>query len=372
MGGLRSWIRRRILELFDRVLDTDEGRRSLARALRGQLHWRRGDGELSLTGELPYAELAHCAPAEVDATERSPIFITARFRSGSTLLWNIFRQCPGVTAYYEPLNERRWFDPRTRGEHTDRSHRGVDDYWREYQGMEDLGRWYNERWIDRQLLMDAGAWDPDLREYIEQLIRRAPGRPVLQFNRVDFRLAWLRRQFPTARVVHLYRHPRDQWLSTFLHTPPFPPDGRMEDYWSQDEFYLRPWVNDLVQHFPFLDEAASEHPYQLFYYLWRLSYAFGKADADVSIAFEDLVTRPRETLRHLFVQVDLPSEHLPGCMKVIETPRLGRWRGYADHDWFAAHELRCEQMIADFVAGNAPTLWRLGRAPWQADAAHAE
>ena len=41
---------------------------------------------------------------------RPPIFITARFRTGSTLLWNIFRHIEGCTAYYEPFNERRWFD----------------------------------------------------------------------------------------------------------------------------------------------------------------------------------------------------------------------------------------------------------------------
>ena len=42
--------------------------------------------------------------------ELSPIIITGRFRSGSTLLWNIFRDLPECTAYYEPFNERRWFD----------------------------------------------------------------------------------------------------------------------------------------------------------------------------------------------------------------------------------------------------------------------
>jgi hypothetical protein len=33
-----------------------------------------------------------------------PIFITARFRSGSTLLWNMFRRLRGYRAYYEPCH----------------------------------------------------------------------------------------------------------------------------------------------------------------------------------------------------------------------------------------------------------------------------
>jgi len=353
VGVLRSWIRRQVLGLFSRALETNEVRQALVRNLRGSLAWRRGLRDIPPSHELPYAEVARPAFAlSVDESQR-PIFITARFRSGSTLLWNIFRQSRGVTAYYEPLNERRWFDPETRGRHTDGSHRGVTDYWREYQGMEDLGIWYQERWIDRHLFMDAAAWDPNSREYLNQLIGRARGRAVLQFNRVDFRLPWLRSQFPNAQIVHLYRHPRDQWLSTFQRTPPFPPDGQTSDYWSQDEFYLQRWIQDLSDSFPFLDSNLVDHPYQLFYYLWRLSHAFGRAYADVSVAFEDLVSRPCDTLELLFSRLSVPLDNVERCAKVVEAPRLGRWREYADHAWFASHEIRCERVLAQFFAQEA-------------------
>lgn len=63
-----------------------------------------------------------------------PVFVTARFRTGSTLLWNIFRHVDDCTAYYEPLNERRWFDHSLRREWVDPTHTGVEDYWREYDG----------------------------------------------------------------------------------------------------------------------------------------------------------------------------------------------------------------------------------------------
>jgi len=46
------------------------------------------------------------------------------------------------------------------------------------------------------------------------LIDHAPGRAVLQFNDVDLRLPWLRARFPEADILHVYRHPRDQWCST--------------------------------------------------------------------------------------------------------------------------------------------------------------
>src|SRR5262249_14305528 len=141
------------------------------------------------------------------------VFITGRFRSGSTLLWNLFRMADGFTSYYEPLNERRWFDASARGDRVDPTHRGVSDYWKEYTGLEELGRYYCADWIRRNLYMDERHWDPDLLAFVRLLCERAAGRPVLQFNRVDFRLAWLRHHFPAARIVHLYRHPRDQWCS---------------------------------------------------------------------------------------------------------------------------------------------------------------
>ena len=66
------------------------------------------------------------------------IFITSRFRSGSTLLWNLFREVGGCTSYYEPFNERQWFNKALRGDDVDSSHRGVDDYWAEYNDLERL------------------------------------------------------------------------------------------------------------------------------------------------------------------------------------------------------------------------------------------
>jgi hypothetical protein len=39
---------------------------------------------------------------------------------------------------------------------------------------------------------------------------------VLQFNEIDLRLPWFRAHFPTARILHLYRHPREQWCSSLF------------------------------------------------------------------------------------------------------------------------------------------------------------
>jgi hypothetical protein len=279
--------------------------------------------------------------------------VTARFRSGSTLLWNVFRNLPGWTAYYEPFNERRWFDPQARGPQVDATHRGVSDYWREYEGLEDVSQYYRESWTHRNLYMDRDACNLAMRRYIQLLIERAPGRACLQFNRIDFRLPWLRANFPDAQIVHLYRHPRDQWCSSFLRTRPFAPQGRVRDFGPHDEFYLLSWCRDLRCHFPFLDQDAADHPYQLFYYVWKLSYLFGRALADCSIEFEQLIATPHAELGRLCDLLganDVDPDSLAG---LFVQPRLGRWRDYADEQWFIEHETKCESVLADFVRSRS-------------------
>ena len=53
-----------------------------------------------------------------------------------------------------------------------------------------------------------------LHAYLSYLItesRRHSPKVLLKDNRFQFRLGWLRAQFPSAKVVHIYRRPEDQW-----------------------------------------------------------------------------------------------------------------------------------------------------------------
>jgi hypothetical protein len=263
-------------------------------------------------------------------------------------LWNIFRHVPDCTSYYEPLNERRWFDPAARGNRVDTTHLGVSDYWREYESLDALGRWYRQRWIDRDLYMDANAWDPELRAYIQTLIDSARGRAVLQFNRVDFRLSWLRRNFPDARVVHLFRHPRDQWCSSLVDLKSFPRDGSIRDFERCDHFYLLAWARDLSYRFPFLDPRSAEHPYDLFYSLWKLSYLYGREYSDASLSLETLCERPEPELQRLMAAVDIADYDLD-TLKSLIAPQRSKWQQYADQDWFARRESSCEAVLARFI-----------------------
>lgn len=357
-GKVRGKARMDFFSTMQKAAETDDAKSISVKMLRGLLDWRPG---LSPVGGLPlppYPELGQPRLADRTSQRSDIVFITGRFRSGSTLLWNIFRNVEGCTAYYEPHNERRWFDPSTRGCHTDPTHRNVSDYWREYEGLEVLGEYYREEWTERHLYMDEDFWDPRLKRYTEILVERAAGRPALQCNRIDFRLPWVRRNFPNAKIIHLYRHPRDQWCSTLLgDVGNVPRDGGIADFAPYDQFYLLRWATDLKYHFPFLDPGAADHPYQVFYYIWKLSYLFGRKYADYSLAFEHLVESPEGILKEVFREIGLEGQNLARLVPLIVKPQLGRWGEYAGNDWFRHHEEVCETVLYEFL--NEPVRARL-------------
>ena len=343
LGPFRETARERFFELLRSSLLTDDGRRILVDALDGSLS---RPVVIRPSDEIPYPDLGRPSPAG-GGTAR-PILVTGRFRSGSTLFWNIFRHVPGCTSFYEPLNERRWFDPSARGGRVDQTHLGVSDYWREYDGLAHLGEWYDERWIRRQLYMDETSWEPALRSYIQALIDAAPQTAVLQFNRVDFRLPWLRRNFPTARLIHVFRHPRDQWCSSLVDVKRFARTGTIEEFAAHDHFYLLTWATDLSYVFPVLDPRRAEHPYDLFYLIWRLSYIFGRTHCDASFCFETICDTPEKELQRL-MQASGIEDYDIAALKALVVPQKPRWQEYADQGWFAAREARCESLLAQML-----------------------
>ena len=124
------------------------------------------------------------------------------------------------------------------------------------------------------------------------------------------------------------------------------------EHWLRDETPVR------VQRKPERDLNAeagtADHPYQLFYYIWKLSYLFGRRYADHSLAFEQLVTDPAGELEDLLGALDLRGD-LAALQKLFSAPPLGKWKEYADADWFRGHETVCETTLANFFgAGAAP------------------
>jgi hypothetical protein len=347
-------LRRWLFRFVQRIADTDDAKAIATQTLRGLLHWRpRIDPQHFKMIQPLYEELGQSHREEQTPPHRDAIIITGRFRSGTTFLWNIFRHIEGMTAYYEPFNERRWFDPLVRGDRVDQTHKHAEAYWREYDGLDVLRHYYREEWTYKNLFMDSAFWAPEMKRYVEILIEKAAGRPVLQFNRIDMRLPWFRHHFPAAKIIHIYRHPRDQWCSFLLDLHCFPQDRRMEDFAPHDKFYLRSWARDLHYHFPFLAEQRIDHPYQMFYFLWKLSYLWGVNFSHYSIAFEKLIDHYESVLKDMLGFVGIYTYDMDILHSLKSKPDMGKWCKYADDAWFRQHESLCENVLEDFFASLA-------------------
>ena len=274
------------------------------------------------------------------------IIITSRFRSGSSVFWNIFRQ-QICTAYYEPFNERKWFLSHHRGDHVDASHIGITDYWNEYKGLDYLDKFYQEDWVSSGLHMDESTFFPNMNHFINALIKHANGKCILQFNRIDFRLGWIKANYPKAKLIHLYRHPRDQWCSFLIDKKVMNKDDVQQTY--TDAFYLDVWCKDLEKHFPFLSSSFTPHPYQRFYYLWKLSFLYGQKYADLSISFENLVNNSQDTLLNLSRQLNWGEFDIEKSLSILEEVDIDKWKEYADENWFYEKEQECEDILDLFI-----------------------
>jgi hypothetical protein len=347
---IRFCLKEKLFFCLRKIGNTDEAKTIMTDIL-GEILCKRPNlsKDIELVSSHPYKELGKSGRDTLSSHRDDVIIITARFRSGSTLLWNIYRNIEGCTAYFEPFHPRRPFDPLTRGNYTSPSHRKVSDYWQEYDGLEELGTYFNREWHARNLLMTATAWNPDMKRYVELLIEKAPGRPVLQFNRIDFRLPWFRQHFPRATFIHLYRHPRDQWYSSLRNPKIFTKTSSVAEFAQHDHYSIREWAFDLKPHFPFLDWKVVSHPYEMFYFLWKLSYVFGVKYSHYSMAFENLIEDSEKQLEELCRVSNIKMQNIERMKSVIVRVPVGQWKEYADDEWFRKYEEKCETILEKFL-----------------------
>ncbi|WP_417547399.1 sulfotransferase [Marinobacter segnicrescens] len=343
---LTRYVKRRLTNLLKILLQSKE----LQLHANTQVHDYNGIRRLGIYHSAPYENASSVKP---ELRKRvPPVFISGRFRSGSTLLWNLFRNLPGHVAYYEPFNERRWFDSKQRGKHTDNTHRGVSNYWSEYQGMDKLTHLYNEDWIRYRLYMAETSFDYSMKRFIDELVEGAKGKAVLQFNRMDFRLPWLRANYPGASIIHIYRNPRDQWCSVLRNPKEYPASASSNSGFI-DHFYLQIWYRDLVRQFPFLANYEHRHRYYLFYLIWKLSYCFGVHYSDISLSLEELSKSPSKVMRGVLESLDLDVELVNYLDVSFVEPSEPRWQNYAQESWFIEIERECDDVVHEFLQGVA-------------------
>jgi len=305
----------------------------------------------------------------------APVVLTARFRTGSTMLWDIFARCGKYHSLYEPFHpdlvRAVYYQVKPSVSHS----RVGRSYWEEYRSydFERLKALHRSRFAFENLWMSREIDDPEMREYLQFLHSQAPRPVVFQFNRVDFRLDWIRSAFPGSPILHLWRNPRDQWLSGIkLPTERFTLYDRI---WSTN---LHPYIS-LFPQFP--ERRKSEikwlplrkrpaEDYRLSFLLWLLSMLWAAAYADLSIAYEDLVADPVSTINRaaetLGLDLDVsPVEHIvfKGSVGSWRRPqKTGRWlKRYSPprpDSWYRAIEEECRARLEEALELELPEVCR--------------
>ncbi len=265
------------------------------------------------------------------------------------MLWQAFEHLVGYTAYYEPLNERRWFNPSTRGSKIDDTHRGSSNYWANYDNLAFLDAEFQESWAYSHLAMGPQAREAGLVRYITALVTAAAERPVLQFNRTDFRLSFLASRFPSAQIIYISRNPRDTWCSS-LRGVENNPNWTLLDEEGYGRFYLVPWYRDLTISFPGLTQNhANTHPYFVHYMIWRIAGLFALKWGHFFLRYEDLCTDFSGAMKMLLTYLgDTPDkvESLHGLVQL----RTSNYRH--DDCFYAAIEEQVEQQLKVFLVTN--------------------
>jgi hypothetical protein len=219
------------------------------------------------------------------------VFLSGDFCSGSTLLFTLFRETREYYCLYEPLHSRlreyliwslRVYE----------HHYFVSDYFKEYKGFNRIGELFRPEWAVKDLYLAADDPAEELYRYLNYLIETSFTRGdkvLLKFNRAAFRLPWLRRRFPSAKIIHIYRDKNSQWKSIVARGQEAL--GR-EDIGQANPhfegFNIASWCQDLQPVFPELAAAESATGFDRFSKLYDRSLAAHREHSDLSVEYRAL------------------------------------------------------------------------------------
>ena len=294
--------------------------------------------------------------------KQNPVFIVGRYRSGTSYFWHIFNQLDRFRAWYEPLHPQLPAQIKHTAPKAD--HVYIQDYWTAYRALDDLSRHHRIEFGSERLYLTAQDSWPELRHYLDYLINASGDRqPVLQFNRMDFRLPWLTGFYPHAQLLYLKRNPIQLWCSQRKHIAK---DSHNDESYA-DAYELMQWCADLAPLLPFLAPQKERHGFYRFYCLYRLSVLMGTYYADVVIDLDEDVfnsdnylsklalldfneneLETARTLKHVPESHELPDQEVEILTAIMtEVDGLLETSGLAAG--FAKHSLaEIKQQHADF------------------------
>ncbi|MCG5060483.1 MAG: tetratricopeptide repeat protein [Limnoraphis sp. WC205] len=292
------------------------------------------------------------------------IFITARYRTGSTYLYSLFSIVTKVKTFYEPLH------PQIVSHFLDADHTNIEEakaiqnhtfksnyfYFDEYKllNRKKLIGTYQTSFANSKMFLSSLDRFSELKTYINLLIFSQSEQEelnVLQFNRIDFRLAWFRINFPNAIIVNLRRNPRDVYASYIgVYERVSQQKYRASNTSLGEFYYLDNYINFLSEICPQQLNKVELNNYEKIYILSQLSDLWGDKFADLVIHYESLVDDPVGTLYKIVSY--LPNFKLDFKEDIIQPnkDRVNVWQNYHSENWFKRCEERCKRIIEQILS----------------------
>ena len=270
------------------------------------------------------------------------IFLNGRFRSGTTLLWQLFRRIPSTHAYYEPFHDalpeyvEASLPP-------DPTHVGVVEYFAEYKDIiEELKVSHRADFGVSRLCLNPNDTHDEMLNYIKFLANAAHSKkPVFKFVRTDFRLPWIRNNFREGKIISIKRNPRDNWLSIISKTPQ---EERNDDVLNTG-FDLAIWSANLAPYFPAIGHNTG-HSYARHYLIWKLSSVVAKKYSDLVVDFDnDLMLNPKETIAQMLEIAEIEHENLDDLASAVDQNPSRNWQQYSNEISFSSIEQKCEKLL---------------------------
>ncbi|MEG4806550.1 sulfotransferase, partial [Microcoleus sp. F8-D3] len=287
-----------------------------------------------------------------EETEKDCIFITGRYRTGTTFLYSLFSSLENTAVFYEPLhpNLLEFLD---KDENISEqlkalnSHTFKGNYFEEYKVLnrQILFPLHKIEFSSRKLIMSTVDSYYDLKNYVSFLTKSLPDIPlkVLQFNRVDFRLGWFKKNFPNALIVNLRRNPRDIYASYRTVNARNTSENNEQEIGSL--FYLDDYISILGRLSIPQICVQQMNTYEKIYFLNKLSNLWSDYFADVILDYEELVEDPVGIVSRISSQVKGFEPNWKSEILAAKKDRINVWQEYHESSWFLKCESKCDNLI---------------------------
>jgi hypothetical protein len=239
------------------------------------------------------------------------VIATGFFRTGSTFFFSCLRQVAEFRCYYEPYHPELLEFVEALGEPSagpDREllgHSIGDDYFAEFKGVDltSLKKVYAmERRVTNQPVLHQGSSHKDLYNYIHFLQKFASEHgqiSVLQANRLNFSMPWLKQNFPDYLLILITRKPQSVFASlkslALKEGRVLRADDVGSDYWNVKEAF----ENIVKCHGIFKRDFVDFGYYQKLFFLLKFSERVMAENADLVLSYEHFLEKPEPIFDNL-------------------------------------------------------------------------